>query len=638
MKLIVFSFLMSTVSLFCQAQPAAGDINGRGLSFAPDYAFKGSALTGWKPMGDARWSAANGEITGSGGQAGWLLYEKSFQDIGVNMLIKLNGAVEAGILLRAEKTASGTKGVLVLIRPDSSGAYAVTLDGNGKILSREKLRNAGGMIRIAPPPSAENSGFQRPGANQQRTGGPALPIQRPQTAYKPGDWNQLELILDMNILRGFINDGAGPGGATDSSEFGPVALYVSGPGSVIFKDLKYKDLALRYTPKEQSSPRFEVQQLSDYYYSWSASAADFNKDGVMDIVAGPYIYYGPGYTNFREIYPGFALNPSKEFTDVNCQYSFDFNNDGWTDVFVGPPFGRLYINPKTESRRWDVYSVIPGNINSEVTVFTDLDGDKRPELVYGTNSQGKGVLRYAKFDPADPTKPWKAHIVSEPGYFTAHGIGAGDINDDGRMDIINPYGWWEQPATPADAVWAYHPQAFARYGHRGTGFGGSVMAVYDVNGDKLNDVVTSLNAHGFGLAWFEQKKAADGNISFVRHMIMDDFSAKNAGNLSFSELHGSTFADIDGDGITDFIVGKRYFSHVDTYLDPDPFGAPVLYWFRTVRNPKAPGGAEFVPELVHNRSGAGSDVLAVDLNNDGAIDIVSSTNRGTFIFWNRKKN
>jgi hypothetical protein len=107
--------------------------------------------------------------------------------------------------------------------------------------------------------------------------------------------------------------------------------------------------------------------------------------------------------------------------------------------------------------------------------------------------------------------------------------------------------------------------------------------------------------------------------------------------VTFSQLHGATFADVDGDGIPDFIVGKRYWSHLDDYYDPDPYGAPVLYWYRMVRNPKAPGGAEFVPELIHNRSGAGSDVLAIDLNKDGAIDIVSSTNRGTFIYWGKPK-
>lgn len=103
--------------------------------------------------------------------------------------------------------------------------------------------------------------------------------------------------------------------------------------------------------------------------------------------------------------------------------------------------------------------------------------------------------------------------------------------------------------------------------------------------------------------------------------------------MTFSEPHGSTVADVDGDGIPDFIVGKRYWAHRDDLLDPDPYGPAVLYYYRTVRNPKAPGGAEFVPEMIHNRSGAGSDVLAVDLNKDGAMDIFTATKTGTFMFW-----
>ena len=98
---------------------------------------------------------------------------------------------------------------------------------------------------------------------------------------------------------------------------------------------------------------------------------------------------------------------------------------------------------------------------------------------------------------------------------------------------------------------------------------------------------------------------------------MTDFSTKNAGGVTFSQLHGATYADVDGDGMQDFITGKRFWSHLDTFIDPDPYGAPVLYVYRTVRNPKAPGGAEFVPELVHNRSGVGSHLSVVDLNKDG---------------------
>jgi len=204
------------------------------------------------------------------------------------------------------------------------------------------------------------------------------------------------------------------------------------------------------------------------------------------------------------------------------------------------------------------------------------------------------------------------------------------------MDIVSPYGWWEQPpkGTPA-GPWPYHPAMLGRWPRAGGSPGGAEMGVYDVNGDGLNDVVTSLEAHGWGLAWYEQKRDNNGVLSFTEHIIVGDLSTKNPADAAFSEAHASTFADVDSDGIPDFIVGKRLHAHLESYTDPDPFGAPVLYCFRTVRNPKAPGGAEFKPELIHNRSGVGSTVLAVDLNKDGAMDIVTSTNRGTFIFWGK---
>ncbi len=617
-----------------------------GLTFIPDSTFKGSSLAGLHSLGDAVWRAQAGEITGTvkpGGSGGWLFFDQSFQDVGFHAQFKCTGGCQAGVLVRGEKTAEGYKGIYVSLNEDNVPSYGVTLDANGKELTRERLRSIGGLTRVAPPPAptaaagrgdaGRGGAAGRAGAGGRAGNRVVLPIVRPASILKPDNWNEIEVFLDYNIVRSHLNNANTTAGVSDHAEegYGPLALYVGGGGEVSFKDISFKDIGMKYTPAEIVSPNFRMQRISDMSYSWSAAAADFNHDGVMDIVAGAYVYYGPDFTKSREVFLANTNSPSTQLPATSSEFAYDFNGDGWPDILIAAGRPTLYINPKGESRRWEKYVVLP-NVQSEVTVFRDVDGDGRPELVYGADN----TVRYAKFDPADPTKPWTVHSVSEPGYSAAHGIGVGDINGDGRMDILNVYGWWEQPpAGSAQETWTYHPQAFSSFSRVAPG--GCVMAVYDANGDGLNDVVTSLSGHGFGLAWFEQKRDAAGKISFVQHMISDDFSAKNAGGVAFSEQHGSTFADVDGDGIPDFIVGKRYWSHADTYLDPDPNGAPVLYWYRTVRNPQAPGGAEFVPELIHNRSGAGSDLLAVDLNGDGAMDIVTSTGRGTFIFWGKPR-
>lgn len=638
MKRIISTIILAGVAALSYGQTNPGDFTGRGMSLIPDYTFKASALTGFHILGSGNWQAANGVITAKASGIGYLVSDKSFQDLQLRTLFKADANTEVGFLFRMEKTTDGYKGFLVSVKGTETGSYKVTLDAQGKEKNREKLRNVGGIIRQAPaldPNAPARTGGPRPGGPGGAAPTITLPITRPVTTVVPGQWNQFEGIIDLNMMRAYFNDGGESGVAAEEADgnFGPFALMVNGNGEVQFSELSYQDVGIKTMPKEQSSARFKVQQIQDMYYSWAAGAGDFNRDGVMDIVAGPMIYYGPEFTRSREIEFASSVSPSKNFTAYNCQYTYDFNGDGWPDILTGPSTSYLFINPKGESRRWEKYTVVTG-VQSEITLFRDVDGDGKPELVFG----GGGQMKYAKPDPADPTKPWIQRAISERGLANAHGIGVGDINGDGLMDIANVNGWWEHPKKDDGVMlWEYHPVAFGRYGHRGSNVGGATMGIYDVNGDKLPDVVTSLNAHGFGLAWFEQRRDAAGKISFVRHMIMDDYSAKNAGDVTFSEAHGAAFADIDGDGIPDFITGKRYFSHLDTFLDPDPYGPPVTYVYKTVRDPKAPGGARFVPELVHNRSGVGSDVLATDLNKDGAVDIVTATNRGVFIYWNTPK-
>ena len=605
-------------------------------SFAPDSTFQGSSLSGWNQAGNAKWSASNGEITGTG--SGWLLFNKASQDTAVYLQFRCDGECNMGILLRAEKTPDGTKGVLLSIQGQELAAYRVTLDSQGKEKERTKLRLAGGQIRFAPPvPPAGTPAraFRRPELPQM-PGGVVAPLEHPKPGIRKDDWNDVEVLLDADIVRAFFNDGGDAVSAAtdDMSGFGPFALYVGGGSTARFRAIASKDLGMKSWPKEQVGANFHMQRINEFYYGWSAAVADFNHDGKLDIVSGPFIYYGPDFTKSREIYPAQIVNASTNYsTEDWVQHAFDFTGDGWPDILTtshadgGKVGAVLYVNPKGESRRWEKYSVV-APIDSEGTVLADVDGDGKREIVY----MGGGYMAYAKPDPANPTGKWIVHQVSEFGPWPAHGIGTGDINGDGRIDIVGAYGWWEQPAQNGpDTKWKDHPAPFGRWGR--TSAGGSKIAVYDVNGDGLPDVVTTMQAHGWGITWFEQKRSASGEITFVPHVVMGRTPQESAGGVVFTEPHASTIADVDGDGIPDFVVGKRYWSHLDDFYDPDPYGAPVLYVYRTIRDKKAPGGARFEPELVHNYSGGGSDVLAVDLNGDGVMDLVTSTRSGTYIFW-----
>ncbi len=590
--------------------------------FVPDYVFEADQFSTLTSNGAATWRADGGAITGDASEgSGMLMFDRGYQDVAVFAKFRCSDVCDAGILLRLENAMAGNEAILVSLAGETVKPYRAIFDKKGRLVKKELAYDLAQDFQPSPW---------------------SLP-----TKIESGVWNSIEIYINENEIVHHLNNQrhALQGGIAQVKPafskmdatthlpdgFGKVALYV-GNGKVTFEDIAIKDRNLTTIEPEITSERFELQQINSFAYAWGADAGDIDNDGELDIVSGPFYYLGPGFLTRGEYYPARTFSAGEEYMQNMLTYTYDWTGDGWEDILMTEmrPI-TLYVNPKGESRRWDRVAVLP-DVCSEIAFRGDMDSDGVEEVAFVTT---EGRLAYGEPDPGNPTGPWLVRNVSEklgPGGCVAHGLGIGDVDGDGRPDMLHTNGWVAQPASdPAGGNWEYHEEVFGRPPNP---YGGGTISVYDFNGDGLNDVVASLEAHGWGLAWFEQKRGADGQISFERHMIMDNYATKNAGDVTFSQPHaGAVLADIDRDGVMDFIAGKRHWAHLDTLVDPDAVGEAVIYWYRTVRNAEAPGGVAFEPELIHNKSGVGSEVKAIDINKDGAVDILAAGSRGTFVFW-----
>ncbi len=371
---------------------------------------------------------------------------------------------------------------------------------------------------------------------------------------------------------------------------------------------------------------FEHRQLSPKFYAEGANIADINRDGDPDVVVGPFWFQGPSFETRHAYYPPQAYETNR-YSDHFLVFTEDVTGDGWMDILViGVPgkAARLYVNPGGGSygKHWEKHKVFEG-VDNESPAFKDVNADGTPELI----CQDENQFGYVTVNESDPTATWTFHPISRKvagGRFT-HGLGAGDVNGDGRMDLLEKNGWWEQPPSlEGDPLWTHHEYTFTKHG-------GAQMLAYDVDGDSDQDVITSLNAHGYGLAWFENVRK-EGEITFRKHEIMGEDPSSNRFGVTFSQLHALTLADIDGDGLKDLVTGKRWKAHNGN--DPGSDEPAVLYWFRLRRKDD---GVEFVPHPAHNNSGVGTQVVTGDLDRDGNTDIVTANKKGIYVHLQRPR-
>jgi len=373
-------------------------------------------------------------------------------------------------------------------------------------------------------------------------------------------------------------------------------------------------------------------RMIDPGYSETVAVADINRDGKLDIVSGESWYEAPQWQKHSLRQIEYSNGYIDDFSDLPV----DVDGDGWIDIVQFSYFAHNIVwlkNPGKSGGEWKVTEI-------------DSSGPTEFAFLVDLNNDGKALELLPEFDrPNVPAAwfelkqgKWIKHVVAQQSY--GHGIGAGDMNGDGRNDILTPSGWLEAPAdlnTPGD--WKFHPTDWGAKPIASAGAGtekstapaGSVkfgyMHLLDINGDGRKDMLTGM-AHDYGLAWYEQ--TADGR--WIQHVI----------DASWSQAHESVLLDLNGDGQPDLVTGKRYFAHNGN--DPgerDPVGIYWYEWRKTVptqAGPRGPGngGVEWIRHIVDygGRMGAGVQTVVADIDSDGDLDIVSAGKSGLFVAEN----
>jgi hypothetical protein len=380
-------------------------------------------------------------------------------------------------------------------------------------------------------------------------------------------------------------------------------------------------------PIDERAPAISWKKtvVDTHFRSEGVAIADVNKDGKMDILAGDIWYEAPDWKMHEIRKVGDYGNGLASYSECMLCWADDINGDGWPDQIVigfpGKP-AYWYENPKGQEGHWKEHVIWPSACN-ETPQYVDLFGTGKRVLVMGWQPPGKENMgQMAWFTPGkDPTQLWEMHpisVASEPGKEVpgtqkfSHGMGVGDVNGDGRLDVICTGGWWEQPASGVATAepWKFHPANL--------GQPCADMFAYDLDGDGKPDIISS-SAHKFGIWWHQQRPSNGPDPAFLTHDLFKDL---------FSESHAMHCVDINGDGLKDLVTGKRWWSHGRN--EPGSDKPSVLYWFEAKRGPE--GIIQFLPHLIDSDSGIGTQFVVDDFNGDKLLDIVVANKKGVFVF------
>ena len=341
-----------------------------------------------------------------------------------------------------------------------------------------------------------------------------------------------------------------------------------------------------------------VPAFGQHQGAFGLGFGDLNGDGKLDIASGAYFYRNPSGDMTKTPWPRVTLPIDPETgRGVDAALLFSVNRAGLTrDILAEdlPNIVWLHAND-SEGKSWStrVVAHMPGVKHGNGRTLRQahiIPGNKRPDIVL---SGGGGTFLLRTPDRPE-TGDWPIMKITTTDSDEQKGIGIGDIDGDGHLDVVLSKGvgqtqveWWRNPGD-GSPHWIRHLIG-------NTINMAKMIEVADVNGDGRPDVVaTDSEAEDCHLFWFE---APSDPIKgeWVRHEI----------DHGYAGLDSLSVADMNRDGRPDVVIGETKGQH-------------RLAVYENVN-----GGQFWKEHLIDQGKESHNGARAVDLDGDGRIDIVS---------------